>query len=31
MAFDAEAAVMLADGTSCTVEAPESLVRAKGE
>lgn len=30
LTFDATAAVVLADGTTCTVEAPSSLVRAKG-
>ena len=30
LAFDAAADVVLADGTTCTVEAPESHIRAKG-
>lgn len=28
--FDAMAAVVLSDGTTCSVEAPESQIRAKG-
>lgn len=30
LAFDAAAELTLSDGTTCTVEAPHSLVRAKG-
>ena len=30
LSFDAAASVVLSDGTTCAVEAPESLVRAKG-
>lgn len=30
LAFDAMADVVLSDGTTCTVEAPESHVRTKG-
>lgn len=30
LAFDATAEVVLSDGTTCTVTAPESHVRAKG-
>lgn len=30
LAFDATAAVVLSDGTTCNVEAPESHIRAKG-